>query len=104
MMRLCNIRRGVTAAVDAPRQTRASQALFRKLGGSADRLRHGELKECAGRTSISRSRLSRIAAGKAFPRADEGARLVEEGIPIHWWNEDPLDNQAQTPKPTGTES
>lgn len=73
---------------DAPRQTRASVALFRKLSDpSSGRARHGEMKKCSERTGIERSRLSRIAAGKLFPRADEGARLVEEGIPIHWWNE-----------------
>ena len=95
----------MTHAADAPRQTRASVALSRKLGDASTggRARHGETKKCSERTSIERSRLSRIAAGKAFPRADEGARLVEEGIPIHWWNEDPLDDtQPQTP--TGTDS
>lgn len=80
-------------AADAPRQTRASEALFRRLGGDprTRRIRHGEIKKCSERTRIERSRLSRIANGKTFPRADEGSRLVEEGIPIHWWDEPPAD-------------
>lgn len=81
-------------AADTPRKTRGSEALARKFGA-----RHGEQKDCFERTKIPQSRLSRIADGKAFPRADEGARLVEEGIPIHWWNEDPLPESDKSADP-----
>lgn len=88
------------AAADAPRKTRASSALSRKLG-----VRHGEQKDCSTRTKIPQSRLSRIADGKLFPRADEGARLVEEGIPIHWWDEPAPDaeHSVEGDHPPGTE-
>jgi hypothetical protein len=87
------------AAADTPRETRASRALSAKLSA-----KHGEQGLCSRRTKIPQSRLSRIAAGKLFPRADEGARFVEEGIPIHWWDEPPLDEQpAHRSNPTGTD-
>lgn len=91
---------GEMTAADTPRETRASRVLAEKLS-----VRHGAQKECSLRTRIPQSRLSRIASGKLFPRADEGARLVEEGIPIHWWNEQPPpdpEQRVQADDPTGT--
>ncbi len=79
-------------AADTPRESRGSRALARKF--EAER---GEQAEMSRRRGIHAVRLSRIADGKAVPRADEGARLVEEGIPIHWWDEPPLEEQSNTP-------
>jgi transcriptional regulator with XRE-family HTH domain len=63
--------------------TRASAALTAKFA-----TRHGYQKDCAARTGIAQSRLSRIASGQIMPRADEAARLeAEEGIPASWWGE-----------------
>lgn len=86
-------------AADTPRKTRASEALRSKFEA-----RHGAQKDCHLRTKIPQNRLSRIADGKAFPRADEGSRLEQEGIPVHWWDEEPLDAEqpANGHVPTGT--
>jgi hypothetical protein len=76
-------------SADTPRQTRGSFALAEKFWPK----RSGAQKDCSERTKIAQHRLSKIASSEAFPRADEGARLVEEGIPIHWWNEPPTEEQ-----------
>ncbi len=68
------------AAADAPRVTKASLALRRKFDA-----RRGYAAEVARKLGVSSSRVYRIAAGELFPRADEGALLVSEGIPIAWW-------------------
>lgn len=71
----------MTRSVDSPHETKASRALSEKFGEK----RSGLQKRCSERTGIEQSRLSKIAGGKAFPRADEAAKLEEEGIPVIWW-------------------
>lgn len=74
-------------AADTPHESRGSRALAGKF------VERGEQAEMARRAKIHAVRLYRIAAGKALPRGDEAARLVVEGIPVHWWDEDPLPEQ-----------
>lgn len=67
-----------------PRVTRASVALSKRFDV------HGEQKACSARTGIAQPRLSRIAKGELFPRADEGHRFEDtEEIPVAWWAEPP---------------
>jgi hypothetical protein len=76
-------------SADTPRRTRGSFALAEKFWPK----RSGAQKACSERTKIAQHRLSKIASAEAFPRADEGSLLVEEGIPIHWWTEEPTEEQ-----------
>jgi transcriptional regulator with XRE-family HTH domain len=79
-------------AVDHPRKTRASATLAERFKSK----RSGMQKRCADRTRINQSRLSKIISGKAFPVANEAARLErEEGIPVAWWDEPPTVAQIE---------
>lgn len=88
-----NILSAMATTADSTRVTKASLALHRKFES-----RHGYAAEVSRRTRISPSRLSRIADGILFPRADEGAALVAEGIPIAWWRV-PATNRVKRSKP-----
>lgn len=62
------------------RVTKASLALRKRFET------RGRQRDCAAETGIGQSRLSRIADGELFPRADEGAALQRsDGILIDWW-------------------
>ncbi len=70
----------MSKAADTPRVTKASLALRRKFDA-----RRGYAAALAKKLEVSASRMYRIAGGELLPRADEGAFLVGEGIPIAWW-------------------
>ena len=80
-------------AADSPRETKASLALRRKFES-----RHGYAADVSRRTKISPSRLYRFSKSLLFPRADEGAALVAEGIPIQWWRVPAPGHQPKRPK------
>ncbi len=60
--------------------------------------RSGAQKICSARTGIDQSRLSKMASGKAFPRADEAVEIERAaGIPVSWWAEPADGEEATTP-------
>jgi hypothetical protein len=87
-------RKKPSPSANRPRRSKGSAALAEKFEAE-----YGAAAECSKRLRISPVRLSRIAAGKSLPLADEGARLVHLGIPIHWWDEPPPpDEQEKNPQ------
>ena len=67
----------------ARRVTRASLALYARCSQ-----RHGAQMEVARAASIAQPRLSRLASGWLFPRADEAVRLARVAdVPVEWWDE-----------------
>ena len=74
----------------ARRVTRASLALSARCSQ-----RHGAQRDVARAASIPQPRLSRLASGRLFPRADEAVRLARAAdVPVEWWDE-PADAEEE---------
>lgn len=73
------------------RITRASAELAKHF-----KAQRGAQKSCADATKIPQDRLSRLAAGRAFPRTDESLAIEDVArIPVAWWGQPPLPEKTE---------
>ena len=63
----------------------------------------GRQRDCSQESGIGQSKLSRLATGELFPRADEAVSLqTSDGIPVEWWSENA--SEVDVPLPTDHDS